>query len=368
MIYLDYQATTALAPEVETAMTSAMGHYGNPNSAHRFGRLAAADVALARDQVMAALGKSDGRLIFTSGATEALNIAISGTARAAPADRRRVITLATEHAAVLDTVVSLRHEGFEPVILQVGPDGLVDMEIAEAAIDERAALLAVMQVNNEIGVTQPLDALIALAAEAGVPVLCDAVQGFGRLATPASDVIAVTAHKIHGPKGIGALWLRDGLEVQAVLHGGGQEQGLRPGTLSPMLCAGFGAAAALAGRQRDDDLAHVERLWDRALSAFEGWTVNGSVEARYRGNLNIRREGLNGARLLSDLRQVAISLGSACASGSGRPSHVLRALGLSDADARSSLRIGFGRYSRIEEIERAAAAINEAAALQKVPA
>jgi cysteine desulfurase len=368
MIYLDYQATTALAPEAEAAMTAAMAHYGNPNSAHRLGRIAAADVELGRDRVRAALGKTDGKLVFTSGATEALNIAIVGAARSAPSDRKRVITLATEHAAVLETVLALRREGFEPVILPVGPDGLVDLDIAEAAIDERAALLAVMQVNNEIGVIQPVDALIAIARGAGVPVLCDAVQGFGKLPTPDSDMIAITAHKMHGPKGIGALWLREGLDLPPLMHGSSQEYGLRPGTNSPMLCAGFGAAAEVAMNQREAGLAHVERLWKAALGAFEGWTINGSVEARYRGNLNIRKEGVDAARLVSSLRNVCVSLGSACASGTGKPSRVLRALGLSDSEARSSLRIGFGRYTGIEEIEHAAAAINEAAESQKVAA
>ena len=368
MIYLDYQATTALAPEAEAAMIAAMAHYGNPNSAHRIGRVAAADVELARDRVNAALGKGDGRLVFTSGATEALNIAIVGAARIAPPERFRVITIATEHAAVLETVRSLRHEGFEPVILPVGPDGLVDLDIAEAAIDERAALLAVMQVNNEIGVIQPVDTLIAIARACGVPVLCDAVQGFGKLATPDSDMIAITAHKMHGPKGIGALWLREGLDIPPLMHGSGQEYGLRPGTSSPMLCAGFGAAAEVAMKQRAAGMAHVERLWKAALKAFDGWTVNGALDARYHGNLSIRREGVDAARLVSSLRNIAVSLGSACASGTGKPSHVLRALGLSEVEARSSIRIGFGRYSDVDEIERAAGAINEAAQMQKVAA
>lgn len=368
MIYLDYQATTALAPEVEAAMTAAMAHFGNPNSAHRIGRTAAADVELARDRLMASLGKSDGRLIFTSGATEALNMAIVGAARSAPPERRRVITLATEHAAVLETVRSLRHEGLEPVILPVGADGLVDLEIAEAAIDERAALLAVMQVNNEIGVIQPVDTLIALARDSGVPVLCDAVQGFGKLETPDSDMVAITAHKMHGPKGVGALWMREGLDLPPFMHGSSQEYGLRPGTNSPMLCAGFGVAAQLAAERRETDMAHVERLWLRARALFKGWTINGSLDARYHGNLNIRKDGIDAARLLSSLRHVAISLGSACASGSGKPSHVLRGIGLSDAEARSSVRIGFGRYSSIEDIEHGAAAITEAAQLQKVAA
>ncbi len=264
--------------------------------------------------------------------------------------------------------MSLRHFGYEPVILPVGPDGLVDLDIAEAAIDERAALLAVMQVNNEIGVIQPLAQLLALARDAGVPVLCDAVQGFGKFETPASDMIAITAHKMHGPKGVGALWLRKGLDLPPLMQGSSQESGLRPGTLSPMLCAGFGVAAELAMERRETDLAHVEQLWSRAQQAFEGWTLNGSRDARYHGNLNLRRDGLDAARLLSSLRNVAISLGSACASGTGKPSHVLRAIGLSDAEARSSFRLSFGRYTGIDEIERAAAAINEAALSQKAAA
>jgi cysteine desulfurase len=368
MIYLDYQATTALAPEVAAAMIAAMEHYGNPNSAHRMGRVAAADVELARGRIMDSLGKHDGRLIFTSGATEALNIAIVGAARASSPERRRVVTLATEHHAVLDTVLSLRHEGFEPVILPVGRDGLVDLDIAEAAIDGRAALLAVMQVNNEIGVTQPVEALIAIARASGVTVVCDAVQGFGKFATPDADLVAITAHKMHGPKGIGALWLRDGIELPAFMHGGGQEQGIRPGTLSPMLCAGFGVAAQLAAAHPAEDQAHVESLWVHALDLFADWQLNGSAGQRYHGNLNIRRAGIDAARLISDVRTVAFSLGSACASGSGRPSHVLKALGLTDIEARSSLRMGFGRYTTHEELDEAAMLINEAAAMQKVAA
>ena len=368
MIYLDYQATTALAPEVAAAMVAAMDHYGNPNSAHRLGRIAAADVELARERIMAALGKSGGRLIFTSGATEALTIAITGAAHISSPQRRRVITLASEHHAVLDTVVALRHDGFEPVILPVDRDGLVDLDIAAAAIDERAALLAVMQVNNEIGVVQPIDALIDIARASGVTVVCDAVQGFGKLPTPNGDLVAITAHKMHGPKGVGALWLRDGIDLPQLMHGGGQEQGIRPGTLSPMLCAGFGVAAQLAGDRREMDLAHVEALWARALHLFADWEINGSMQARYHGNLNIRQPGIDAARLISDVRGVAVSLGSACASGSGKPSHVLKAIGLSDSEARSSIRMGFGRYSTMDEIEEAASLINAAAEWQKVVA
>ena len=366
MIYLDYQATTPMAPEVITAVTDAMARYGNPHSAHRMGRQAAAEVALARDRVQAALGLEGGRIVFTSGATEALNMAIIGVARAAPEGRRRIVTVATEHAAVIDTVAACAQLGMEPVFLPVGGDGLIDPHIADVAIDERTALVAVMQVNNEIGVLQPVDAIAEIAAANGAPLLCDAVQGFGRIPLNIQpDMVAISAHKIHGPKGIGALWLRDGLDLPPLLLGGGQEQGLRSGTLSPLLCTGFGVAAELAARTCDADRAHVEALWAEAVRLFDGWTINGSPTHRYHGNLNIRRAGIDAARLLSDCRRVAMSLGSACASGSGRTSHVLRAIGLSEPEARSSIRLGFGRYTAMSDIQEAAALILAAAAEQE---
>lgn len=368
MTYLDYQATTPLAPEVAAAMVDAMDRFGNPSSTHRYGRQAASDVELARDRVHRTLGIQSGRIVFTSGATEALNLAIIGAARSAPPTRRRIVTIATEHAAVIDTVLSLRREGFEPVVLPVDATGLVDLDIASAAIDARAALLVVMHVNNEIGVVQPFAALSEIALDAGVPVLCDAAQSFGRLMLPPADMVAVSAHKIHGPKGIGALWVRDGFQLQSVLHGGGQEQGMRPGTLSPMLCAGFGVAAELALARRDGDLVHVQALWKRALALFSGWTLNGTGDERYHGNLSIRREGLDAARVISEVREVAISAGSACASGSGRPSHVLRAIGLTDSEAKSTLRIGFGRYTTVAELEQAARAITATAEGQHIAA
>jgi cysteine desulfurase len=180
------------------------------------------------------------------------------------------------------------------------------------------------------------------------------------------DLVAVSAHKIHGPKGIGAVWMRKGAEPAPLIHGGGQEQGLRSGTLSPALCAGMGAAAKLASERAAADRDHIEMLWKAALATLgPGWVVNGSTQQRYRGNLNIRREALDAARLISDLRDIAFSLGSACASGSGRPSHVLRAIGLNDREARSSIRLGFGRYTSEEELVGAIRRINEAAEAQE---
>jgi len=328
--------------------------FANPHSPHRPGRAAAAAVEFARDQV-ASLLPPGGRVVFTGSATEALNLAILGSGA------RAIAVSAIEHAAVLDTA---RASGATVQVLGVDGEGVV---APDAEITDGAGLVAVMQVNNEIGTIQPVAALAEAAHRAGALFLCDAVQGAGKLAPPEdADLIALSAHKLHGPKGIGALWLRDGVSLRPLIHGGGQEAGLRSGTLSPALCAGFGAAAALARARMDDDAAHVARLWAIARAALPGWTLNGSAEARWRGNLNLRRDGLDVGRLMSDLRDVAFSAGSACASGSGRPSHVLRALGLSDAQAKSSVRLGFGRYTDAREIEDACAQLNVAAAAQGV--
>lgn len=365
-IYLDYQATTPLAPEAYAAMQpwlggpDSAGGWANPHSSHPMGRKASASVEVARGQI-AALMPLGGRVIFTSGATEALNLAIRGVLPSL-APRRRIVTIATEHAAVRDTCLWLEAQGHQVVLLPVDRDGLVDLDVARTAITPATALVAAMLVNNEIGVIQPVDALADLAHAAGALFVCDAVQGFGRVALPpAADLIAITAHKIHGPKGIGALWVREGVTLEPLIHGGGQEQGLRSGTLSPALCAGFGAAAKLAAERAEEDAAHVALLRDRALELFADWQVNGSLDKRYPGNLNLRRDGLDVARLMSDVRGVAFSAGSACASGSGRPSHVLTALGLSSSEVRSSIRLGFGRYTTIDEIERAAHLIVDAA-------
>jgi cysteine desulfurase len=352
MIYLDYQATTPLAPEAREAMLPWLGdRFGNPHSPHRLGREAAAGVEVAREQVAALLPRG-GRVAFTSGATEALNWAIKGS-------RGPIVTLATEHAAVLDSALAAGRAGREVRILPVGADGLVDLAAAAAAIVPGTGLVAAMLVNNEIGVIQPVGALADLAHRAGALFLCDAVQGYGRVVLPENcDLVAISGHKIHGPKGIGALWLRDGVTIEPLLHGGGQEAPGRSGTLAPMLCAGFGAAAALMAGRADADRIHVERLWEIATRRIgPEWTINGSVERRYHGNLNVRRKGVDAARLMSSLRELAFSAGSACASGSGRPSHVLKALGLGDAEARSSIRLGFGRYTSEEDIERAATMI-----------
>lgn len=344
-IYLDYQATTPLAPEASAAMRPWLeDKFANPHSPHRLGREAAATVEVARDAVAAMLPKG-GKLYFTSGATEALNWALRC------AGNGGIAVLDTEHAAVRDTALWLGTQGRDVQLLPVGSDGIA----AHTSLADGTGMLAAMLVNNEIGVIQPIAELAEVAHRSGALFLCDAVQSFGRIAMPEGpDLIAISAHKIHGPKGIGALWVKDGVTITPFLHGGGQEGGLRSGTLSPALCAGFGAAALLAAQRMEEDAAHVSALWEAALDELpDGWVINGSTEARYKGNLNIRHEGIDVARLISDLRDIAFSAGSACASGSGRPSHVLRGIGLTDAQAKSSIRIGFGRTTTEEELRDA---------------
>ncbi|WP_310469083.1 cysteine desulfurase family protein [Sphingomonas sp.] len=394
MIYLDYQATTPLAPEVAEAMEPwAQEKFANPHAPSRWGREAAAAIEVAREQVQDAIypnsvrversrdtsspaerslddardERINGSLAFTGSATEALNWALKGTLEQAPRGRTRIVTIATEHAAVLDSCDWLEGRGVEVTRLGVGDDGLIDPEALAAALDERVALVAAMLVNNEIGVIQPIAAIADAARKVGALMLCDAVQGLGRVPIPAGpDLIAVSAHKLHGPKGIGALWMREGAEPATLIHGGGQERGLRSGTLSPALCVGFGAATKLAQERREQDQDFLDCLWRTALAALgPSWTINGSEVRRCRGNLNIRRPGLDAARLISDLREIAFSLGSACASGSGRPSHVLRALGLTPQQTRASIRLGFGRYTTTRELESACRRITEAADAQR---
>jgi len=360
MTYLDYQASTPLAPEALDAMLPWLrdGH-ANPHAAHRDGRRAKAAVELARDHV-AALMPPGGMLAFTGGATEALNWAIKGS-------DGPIVTLPTEHAAVLDAAAAT---GRPVTMLPVGHDGLVDLDAAATLIRPGTGLVAAMLVNNEVGVIQPVERLAELAQRAGALFLCDAVQGYGRAPVPANaDLVAISAHKVHGPKGVGALWVRSGVTLRPLLHGGGQEAPGRSGTLSPALCAGFGAAAMLLATRAAADAEHVARLWDAAMARLgTDWIVNGSGERRYGGNLNVRRAGLDVARLMSDLRDLSFSAGSACASGSGRTSHVLRALGLSDAEARSSIRLGFGRYTAERELLEAVDRIDAAARRQRVVA
>lgn len=358
MIYLDYQASAPLAPEARAAMLPWLGGpestgFGNPHSPHRYGRLAHALVEAARQDV-AALLPPGGKVIFTSGATEALNLGLRGLPGAGP-----IAISGIEHAAVGETAGA------------IGP--LQSLAVTRAGLcppDQPLApgirAVCVMQINNEIGTIQPLDEWREAAHRVGALLVVDAAQAYGKMALAGADLIAISAHKMHGPKGIGALWVREGVALSCQSTGGGQEQGLRSGTLSPALIAGFGAAARLAAERMAQDAAHVARLWARAREVLAGWRLNGCEEARWRGNLNLCLPGLDVARLMSECREIAFSAGSACASGSGRPSHVLRAIGLEPAAAKSSIRLGFGRYTTLEELETAAETLNQSALQQAV--
>ena len=358
-IYLDHQATTPLAPEAREAMLAWLGgpestSFANPHSMHKAGRAAAAAVEVAREQV-AALLPAGGRVVFTSGATEALNQAVRSVPRGA------IACSAIEHSALFNAALA---SGGAVQELPVSADGLVDPEVP---IGAGTGLVAVMQVNNEIGTVQPVARLAQRAHEMGALFLCDAVQGAGKLAPPEdADMIAITAHKLYGPKGIGALWVRNGVAIGPLIEGGGQEGGLRSGTLSPALCAGFGAAAALSLTRIDADFQHLSGLAALARSILARWTVNGSQTSRWPGNLNLRLDGLNFPRLLSDCRNIAFSAGSACGSGTGAPSRVLSAIGLDPKEARNSIRLGFGRYTTAAEVEIACRAIEAAALVQEV--
>lgn len=357
MIYLDYQATTPLAPEARDAMLRWLDGpegtgFGNPHSSHKLGRQAAAAIEAARDKV-ASLFPPGGKVIFTGSATEALNLAIRGSG-----DNGSVSYSSIEHSAVGDTADAAGKSH----VLNVSKEGQCN---TAQDMPNDVRMVAVMQVNNEIGTIQPTIDWHRKAKEAGALFLVDAVQAYGKITVTQADMIAISAHKFHGPKGVGALWVRDGVELNEVQTGGGQEHNLRSGTLSPALIAGMGAAAALAKERMEEDAAHTLALWNRAREMFDGWVLNGSEDARWQGNLNIRKDGLDVARLMSECRDIMFSAGSACASGSGRPSHVLKAIGLSDKQAKSSIRLGFGRYTTIDEIETAANAINKAAKEQE---
>ena len=363
-VYMDYSATTPVDPRVVDAMVPYLYEkFGNPASrSHAYGWEAEEAVEAARGHVAALLNADPREIVWTSGATEGNNLAIKGAANFYAERGKHIITVKTEHKAVLDTFRELERQGFEATYLDVDEDGLLPLARLEAAIRPDTILVSVMLVNNEIGVIQPIAELAHLAHAAGALFLCDAVQGYGRVRIPdGCDLIAVSAHKIHGPKGVGALWIRDGVTLEPLMHGGGQEPAGRSGTLSPALCAGFGAAARLAKQRLGADHAHAEQLFRAALARIPGdWALNGAQGDRYPGNLNLRHDGLDVARLMSDLRDIAFSAGSACASGSGRPSHVLEAIGLSAAEARASIRIGFGRYTTedalLHAIDRIAAA------------
>lgn len=368
MIDLDQQATTPLAPEALAAMLPYLEkHHWNPHSAHRGGRIAKAAVEAARAQVAAVIGAEPERLLFTSGATESNNLALKG----ALARGGRLVTFATEHSCVLETARHLERQGVAVTILPVLANGMPDMTAYAAALGPDVTLVSAMRVNNEIGSIWPTAELARLAHKAGALFHCDAAQGYGKIdchlnhGLQDADMVSISAHKIYGPKGIGALYARAGLDLDPLLDGGGQEAGVRSGTQSPALAAGFGAAARLAADRMVEDQQSAEGLMNMALHALEDVRVriNGPEPGggeRISTNLSLTFDGVDSARLIAALPGIALSTGSACSSGAGRPSHVLAALGLEAAAARSTVRLGWGRTTGLTGFSEALAAIVKA--------
>jgi len=363
-IYLDFHASTPVDPRVLEAMLPYFcEHYGNAASrTHAFGWKADAAVETARRQVALAIGAVPKEVIFTSGATESNNLAIKGAARALKSKGDHIITVVTEHKAVLDSCKQLTHEGFEVTCLGVQSDGLIDLQALAEAITDRTILVSVMAANNEIGVLQPMKEIAALAHSRGVLVHTDAVQAVGKIpfnvADAVVDMASLTAHKIYGPKGAGALYVRKGdpkVEIEPLLDGGGHERGLRSGTLNVPGIVGLGKAAEIAAAEVDGEMSRISALRGRLLDGLRtripDLHVNGSMTHRLAHNLNVSFPDIVGESLLLGIGDICVSAGSACSSGSEEPPYVLKALGL-DADlARASLRFGLGRQTTAEEID-----------------
>jgi cysteine desulfurase len=376
-IYLDYHATTPVDPRVLAAMRPWWEqNFANPGSVeHAMGRAAEAAVEEARGHLAALIGAEPSEILFTSGATESNNLAIKGAARFAAAqgtDRRRVVTLATEHKCVLESVRDLGAEGFEPVVLPVLPSGLLDLDLLEATLaGEPTLLVSVMAVNNEIGVVQDLEAIGAIAKRHGALFHTDAAQGCGRIPLDVgairADLLSISGHKIYGPKGIGALYVRRRPRVRLapLFSGGGQERGLRSGTLPAPLIVGLGEAARIAAQEAVLDSGRIAGQRDRFLSALAaevpGIEVNADRERRVAGNLSLAFPGgVTAQQVMEGAPEVCVSTGSACSSAEVEPSHVLQALGIPEARARATLRIGIGRFTSPAEVDLAAAALGAA--------
>jgi cysteine desulfurase len=366
-LYLDYAATTPLDPAVADAMAPwGIAGFGNPHSAHLWGYQARAAVELARGDIATLIGAAPETIAFTSGATEAVNWALKGLLTAPGQTRRRIVTLATEHSCALETADYLQSIGAQLTVLPVRANGILDGGDLERALGEDVAVVSAMLVNNETGVIQPIAAIARAAHAVGAVVHCDAAQAFGKLAIDVDamgiDLMSISGHKIHGPKGIGALYRRPFTRLTPLLHGGGQEDG-RSGTLPTALIAGLGAAARIAGERMAADHAHAGMLAQRLLAGLAvPHIIHGDPAPRWPGILNLGFPGAAAMPLLPHLPALAMSAGSACAALTGRPSHVLTALGLSDAAARAAIRLGFGRFTTAAEIDRAAAEISAAVA------
>ncbi len=361
-IYMDYSATTPVDPRVAEKMIPFLrAHYGNPASrSHMYGWDAEAAVEEARGQVAALVNADPREIIWTSGATESNNLAIKGAAHFYQAKGKHIITVKTEHKAVLDTVRELERQGFEATYLQPQDNGLISLEQLAQAIRPDTILVSVMWVNNEIGVIQPIAEIGEFCRSKGIIFHCDAAQATGKVKIDLEqvkvDLMSFSAHKSYGPKGIGALYVRrkPRVRLEAQMHGGGHERGMRSGTLAPHQIAGMGEAFRIAREEMDEELQRVRSLRDRlakGLSEIEETYINGDMDLRVPHNLNVSFNYVEGESLIMAIKDIAVSSGSACTSASLEPSYVLRALGRSDELAHSSIRFTIGRFTTEEDID-----------------
>lgn len=360
-IYMDYHATTPVDPRVLDEMLPYFGEkFGNASSRnHAFGWVAEEAVSKARERLARVLNADPAEIIFTSGATESDNLAIKGVAWEHRDKRGHIVTVATEHKAVLDPVKRLQKEGFSVTFLPVDRDGLIDLQQVRDSMLPETLLISVMAANNEIGVVPPLAEIGRIARERGIVFHTDAAQAVGKIPVDVQemsvDLLSVSGHKIYGPKGIGALYVRKNLRLAPIVDGGGHERGMRSGTLNVPGIVGLGAAAEIAAAEMESEGRRLgqlrDRLKERILSALDGVFLNGHPTARLPMNLNVSFAYVEGEALLMGLRDVALSSGSACTTAAAEPSHVLKALGLGDALGRSAIRFGLGRYTTEEEVD-----------------
>jgi len=369
-VYLDYNATTPVDPAVLDAMLPYFArNFGNAGSVHSAGQRGRAAVDAARESVAALLGAKPSEIVFTSGGTESDNLALFGAVAASgrEASRKHVVTTTIEHHAVLNVCRELEKQGVEVTFVPVGGQGVVAPDDIRRALRPETILISVMHANNETGAIQPIEEIGRIAAEAGVLFHCDAVQSAGKLPLDVCrlgvSLLSISAHKMYGPKGVGALYIRSGVSIEPLLHGGRQERDRRPGTENVPAIVGLGKAAELARQSLADDAPRIRALRDRLeislLENIPGARVNGDTSRRVPNTSNLLFPGAAGEALVIalDLEGIACSTGAACSSGSIEPSHVLLMAGLSDEDARSSLRFSLGRHTSAEEIDRAISAI-----------
>ncbi len=361
-IYLDYQATTPIDSRVLEAMMPYMTtKFGNPHSAeHRYGWEAEAAVDIARNNVAAIIGAKESEIIFTSGATESVNLALKGVSEFYKKERKHIITCITEHKCALDSCSYLERNGFSVTYLPVNKDGMIDLNQLEQSIDERTLLVSIMMVNNEIGTIQDIKSIGDICRKKGVFFHSDAAQAFGKIPINVDelniDLLSISGHKIYAPKGIGALYIRSRPKVRIapLLHGGGQQYGLRAGTIATHQVVGLGKAASIAFEDMEKDLLHIRQLtslfYKGLIEGVEEVNLNGCKKNRLDGNLNLSFPGIRGDKLILALKNLAISSGSACASASAQPSYVLKAIGLDEKQIASSVRFSIGRMTTRKEI------------------